>query len=71
MQKRRKPEPIQLNPIPDGNTINGTGATEWVWLYESVDHCTANVVPHVETDVMKQTYLSYMILLAFQKVTNY
>ncbi|XP_020486967.1 dual specificity mitogen-activated protein kinase kinase 1 isoform X2 [Labrus bergylta] len=28
MQKRRKPEPIQLNPIPDGNTINGTGATE-------------------------------------------
>ncbi|KAM7396785.1 hypothetical protein PAMP_019797 [Pampus punctatissimus] len=26
--KRRKPEPIQLNPIPDGNTINGTGATE-------------------------------------------
>lgn len=30
MQKRRKPEPIQLNPIPDGNTINGSGATEWV-----------------------------------------
>lgn len=30
MQKRRKPEPIQLNPIPDGNTVNGTGATEWV-----------------------------------------
>ncbi|XP_019731495.1 dual specificity mitogen-activated protein kinase kinase 1 [Hippocampus comes] len=28
MQKRRKPEPIQLNPIPDGNIINGTGATE-------------------------------------------
>lgn len=28
MQKRRKPEPIQLNPIPDGNAINGTGATE-------------------------------------------
>ncbi|XP_071261178.1 dual specificity mitogen-activated protein kinase kinase 1-like [Salvelinus alpinus] len=28
MQKRRKPEPIQLNPIPDGNTINGSGATE-------------------------------------------
>ncbi|XP_042158024.1 dual specificity mitogen-activated protein kinase kinase 1 isoform X2 [Oncorhynchus tshawytscha] len=28
MQKRRKPEPIQLNPIPDGNTVNGTGATE-------------------------------------------
>uniref|UniRef100_A0A674MVX2 Dual specificity mitogen-activated protein kinase kinase 1 n=1 Tax=Takifugu rubripes TaxID=31033 RepID=A0A674MVX2_TAKRU len=28
MQKRRKPEPIQLNPIPDGNTINGTGGTE-------------------------------------------
>uniref|UniRef100_A0A671MPZ0 Dual specificity mitogen-activated protein kinase kinase 1 n=1 Tax=Sinocyclocheilus anshuiensis TaxID=1608454 RepID=A0A671MPZ0_9TELE len=24
----RKPEPIQLNPIPDGNAINGTGATE-------------------------------------------
>nr|XP_049580113.1 dual specificity mitogen-activated protein kinase kinase 1 isoform X2 [Syngnathus scovelli] len=28
MQKRRKPEPIQLNPIPSGNIINGTGATE-------------------------------------------
>ncbi|XP_061531924.1 dual specificity mitogen-activated protein kinase kinase 1 [Phycodurus eques] len=28
MQKRRKPEPIQLNPIPDGNIINGSGATE-------------------------------------------
>uniref|UniRef100_A0A8C1JT00 Dual specificity mitogen-activated protein kinase kinase 1 n=2 Tax=Cyprinus carpio TaxID=7962 RepID=A0A8C1JT00_CYPCA len=28
MQKRRKPEPIQLNPIPDGNAVNGTGATE-------------------------------------------
>ncbi|XP_061918169.1 dual specificity mitogen-activated protein kinase kinase 1 [Entelurus aequoreus] len=28
MQKRRKPEPIQLNPIPDGNTISGTEATE-------------------------------------------
>uniref|UniRef100_A0A3B3UEU8 Dual specificity mitogen-activated protein kinase kinase 1 n=1 Tax=Poecilia latipinna TaxID=48699 RepID=A0A3B3UEU8_9TELE len=28
MQKRKKPEPIQLNPIPDGNTINGTGASE-------------------------------------------
>ncbi|XP_061577766.1 dual specificity mitogen-activated protein kinase kinase 1 isoform X2 [Cololabis saira] len=28
MQKRRKPEPIQLNPIPDGNTLNGTGASE-------------------------------------------
>ncbi|KAL0968893.1 hypothetical protein UPYG_G00273260 [Umbra pygmaea] len=28
MQKRRKPEPIKLNPIPDGNIINGTGATE-------------------------------------------
>nr|XP_046208101.1 LOW QUALITY PROTEIN: dual specificity mitogen-activated protein kinase kinase 1-like [Oncorhynchus gorbuscha] len=28
MQKRRKPEPIQLNPIPDGNPVNGTGATE-------------------------------------------
>ncbi|XP_055780601.1 dual specificity mitogen-activated protein kinase kinase 1 isoform X4 [Salvelinus fontinalis] len=28
MQKRRKPEPIQLNPIPDGNTINGSGAAE-------------------------------------------
>ncbi|XP_064846278.1 dual specificity mitogen-activated protein kinase kinase 1 [Oncorhynchus masou masou] len=28
MQKRRKPEPIQLNPIFDGNTVNGTGATE-------------------------------------------
>uniref|UniRef100_A0A3Q3GSP0 Dual specificity mitogen-activated protein kinase kinase 1 n=1 Tax=Kryptolebias marmoratus TaxID=37003 RepID=A0A3Q3GSP0_KRYMA len=28
MQKRRKPEPIQLNPIPDGNAVNGTGASE-------------------------------------------
>eukprot|EP00064_Thunnus_orientalis_P004204 superscaffoldBa00000375_g4215 len=28
LTKRRKPEPIQLNPIPDGNTINGTGAIE-------------------------------------------
>nr|XP_015198764.1 PREDICTED: dual specificity mitogen-activated protein kinase kinase 1 isoform X2 [Lepisosteus oculatus] len=28
MQKRRKPEPIQLNPAPDGNTVNGTSATE-------------------------------------------
>ncbi|CAF98352.1 unnamed protein product [Tetraodon nigroviridis] len=28
MQKRRKPKPIEINPIPDGNTINGTGATE-------------------------------------------
>uniref|UniRef100_A0AAV2L3T4 Dual specificity mitogen-activated protein kinase kinase 1 n=1 Tax=Knipowitschia caucasica TaxID=637954 RepID=A0AAV2L3T4_KNICA len=28
MQKRRKPEPIQLNPVPDGHTINGTGASE-------------------------------------------
>ncbi|XP_042561936.1 dual specificity mitogen-activated protein kinase kinase 1-like, partial [Clupea harengus] len=28
MQKRRKPEPITLNPIPDGNAINGTGSTE-------------------------------------------
>ncbi|XP_077453119.1 dual specificity mitogen-activated protein kinase kinase 1 isoform X2 [Stigmatopora argus] len=28
MQKRRKPEPIQLKPIPDGNVINGNGATE-------------------------------------------
>ncbi|KAI5623979.1 dual specificity mitogen-activated protein kinase kinase 1 [Silurus asotus] len=28
MQKRRKPEPIQLNPIPDGNAVNGTGVTE-------------------------------------------
>jgi len=33
MQKRRKPEPIQLNPIPDGNAVNGTGATEWVGFY--------------------------------------
>uniref|UniRef100_A0A671SF08 Dual specificity mitogen-activated protein kinase kinase 1 n=1 Tax=Sinocyclocheilus anshuiensis TaxID=1608454 RepID=A0A671SF08_9TELE len=28
MPHHRKPEPIQLNPIPDGNAINGTGATE-------------------------------------------
>lgn len=28
MQKRRKPEPIQLNPIPDGKTIHGSGASE-------------------------------------------
>ncbi|XP_048886194.1 dual specificity mitogen-activated protein kinase kinase 1 [Brienomyrus brachyistius] len=28
MQKRRKPEPIQLKPIPDGNAVNGNSATE-------------------------------------------
>lgn len=38
MQKRRKPEPIQLNPIPDGNTINGSGATEWVTAADSSDN---------------------------------
>uniref|UniRef100_A0AAY4B4G8 Dual specificity mitogen-activated protein kinase kinase 1 n=1 Tax=Denticeps clupeoides TaxID=299321 RepID=A0AAY4B4G8_9TELE len=28
MQKRRKPEPIQLNPIPDGSAVNGSDAAE-------------------------------------------